>query len=325
VPDLPRFRYEPYGSTDSTPNIVVDGSANAATVLTLSHWPGAPTPERLKRDLSAEIAFAYLDAPCHHAPADVVTNNHFDQDGLVSVLALTEPELALAHRELLVDVAAAGDFGTYRERRAARASMVIAGWTDDGYAASLPRLLDLARDPEPYRSAWEAEDANLSASEAAVADGRITIEERPDLDLAIVTIGAGAGNSGGHRFAHETFAGVHPMAINNATDRFRLLIVDGRSYRFVDRYETWVQYRSRPTLPRVDMRPLATRLTDVDSIAWTADGPGALTPELRHAADSRLTASNVLELLVEHLGGEPSTPISGRGAAAPTAQPEPGR
>ena len=37
------------------PNIVVDGAAQAETVLTLSHWPKSMTPAELKADVSTEI------------------------------------------------------------------------------------------------------------------------------------------------------------------------------------------------------------------------------------------------------------------------------
>jgi hypothetical protein len=298
----PRFRYADYEETLSTPNIVVDGSANAATVLTLSHWPGAPTPAALQRDLSAEIAFAYLDAPCEHPPADVVTNNHVDQDGLVSVAALVDPEVD-RHRELLVDVAAAGDFGTYRDRRAARASMVIARWTDEGwgYRQSLPHLVALARDPEPYRALWEEEDRHLTDSERAIEKGRVTIEEHLDLDLAVVVVPPDGPDAAGHRFAHETVAGLHPIAIHNATDRFRLLVAQGARFRYVDRYETWVQYRSRPTLPRVDMRPLAAMLSERDRVAWRAGSPTELTPELSSVGPSALGLDEVVDAVEAHL------------------------
>jgi hypothetical protein len=299
-----RLRYADYDDTVDVPNIVVDGSANAATVLTLSHWPGAPTPSELQRDLSAGIAFAYLDHPCPHDPADVVTNNHFDQDGLVSVAALVDPA-ADDHRQLLIDVAAAGDFGTYRDRRAARASIVIARWSDAGwgYRESLPHLIDLALDPEPYRELWEDEDAHLTASEQAIDTGMVTIEERPELDLAIVTVSPGAPDRLGHRFAHETVAGLHPIAIHNATDRFRLLVLAGRRYRYVDRYETWVQFRSRPTLRRVDMRPLAAELSERDQVPWTAGAPSQLTPEMTHAGESTFEPRDFVDAVVDRLTG----------------------
>lgn len=113
-----------------TPNIVVDGAPNESTVLTLTHWPGQPQPAGLAADTSAEMAFRYLDAPVEHEPAQVVTNNHFDQDGTVGLLALIEPDLALRHRDLLIDVAQAGDFGVYRDRKAARASMALHAFAD---------------------------------------------------------------------------------------------------------------------------------------------------------------------------------------------------
>ncbi len=297
------FRYLPYDQTDSVPNVVVDGSANGATVLTLSHWPDAPTPLRWKRDLSAEIAFAFVD---DGAPSDVriVTNNHYDQDGLVSVFALIEPEVAQQHRELLIDVAAAGDFGTYCDRRAARASMVIAHWSDEGlgYDETLPLLVEMSLDPEPHRSIWEAEDRHLTASEHAVADGTVTIEELADLDLAIVTLPHDGPIGTAHRFAHETFEGIHPMAVHNATDRFRLLIVRGQRYCYIDRYETWVQYQSRPTLPRVDLRPLATELSRDDATDWWAGSPDDLVPMLHHAGSSDLDQTDLLDRLLATLG-----------------------
>ena len=235
--------------------------------------------------------------------AEVVTNNHYDQDGLVSVLALVDPASATAHRQLLIDVAAAGDFGTYRDRRAARASMVIAKWGDEGrgYAGSLPDVLELVLDPEPYRAVWADEDALLAESEAAVADGTITISELPEIDLAVVSIPSDEPSRSGHRFAHQTFDAVHPMAIHNATDRFRLLVLHGHRYRFIDRYETWVQFQSRPMLRRTDMRPLATRLSELDSVTWSAASPGQLTPELEHTGESSLPARSVTELVIEHL------------------------
>jgi hypothetical protein len=299
----PNFRFEEYTTSRAHANIVVDGSANSATVLTLSHWPGAATPSELQRDLSAEIAFAYLEQPAQWVDAQVVTNNHYDQDGLVSVFALVEPDAALEHRQLLIDVAAAGDFGTYRDRRAARASMVIAAWGDDqlGYARTLPLLLPLAIDPDRYRHLWETEDAHLSESEAAVGAGTITIDELGDIDLAVVTVPEREPARSGHRFTHQTFEGVHPMALHNTTDRFRMLVLHGHRFRFVDRYETWVQYQSRPTLPRVDMRPLAARLSELDDVTWRAGAPGDLTPELEHDGESSLSARVVTEAVVEHL------------------------
>src|SRR4051812_32050274 len=101
--DFKPLRYMPYEATVSVPNVVVDGSPNPATVLALSHWPGIAVPADseldLAADLSAQMAFRYVDGSgALHGDAEVVTNNHFDQDGLVSVYALSRPDDALARR-----------------------------------------------------------------------------------------------------------------------------------------------------------------------------------------------------------------------------------
>jgi hypothetical protein len=314
------MRYIEYDKSRDVANVVVDGSPNESTVLTLTHWPGISQPTGCAADLSAQMAFRYLSSG-ENIGADVVTNNHLDQDGLVAMYALVEPELAIRHRDLLIDVAAAGDFATYRHRSAARASMAIAAYADPDrspiaadltgpYGAQcavlheqlLERLLDMVLRPERFVELWADEDSELAASEAALEAGSITIEERSDIDLAIVDIASDEPRRSGHRFAANELLGVHPMAIHNATGCFRILQVHGRKYTYTDRYETWVQYRTRRPLPRVDLRPLADALTAVDAATvWTASGPSTLTPELSTADESSLDRELVVRHLSEHL------------------------
>jgi hypothetical protein len=239
--------------------------------------------------------------------------------------ALVEPDDALRHQDLLVDVAAAGDFGTYRYRQAARASMAIATYADPDrspiaadltgpyeeqcavlYERLLERLVRMALHPEEFSELWIDEDRQLTASEDAIATRAITIEERPDVDLAIVDIAASEPRRRGHRFAANEYIGVHPMAINNATGCLRILQVHGRRYTYTDRYESWVQYQSRRPLPRVDLRPLAEALTAADSAAiWTATGPSSLTAQLDNSGESSLDRTVVVDRLVEHLRSAP--------------------
>ncbi|MEO8263894.1 MAG: DUF6687 family protein [Ilumatobacteraceae bacterium] len=320
------MRFRGCSASAAEPNVVVDGSPNDGTVLTLTHWPGFPQPKGYQFDLSAEMAFHYLDDPIDHPPAEIVTNNHFDQDGLVSVHALVHPELSLHHRQVLIDVAAAGDFATFRDRRAARASMAIDAYADAErspiaqslvgsydeqcvvlYDETVPLLVSMAVDAGRYRDLWADEDAELTVSESAIAQGLVTIEEAPDVDLAIVTIPDSMAARGGHRFAGMSFDSIHPMAMHNATGCFRLLVMHGRRYQFVDRYETWVQYRSRQPMARVDMRPLAESLDERESGAarWTASAPGALTPTLRVTDESSLGPEVLRQMVVAHLRCSP--------------------
>jgi hypothetical protein len=134
------MRFLPYAETTSVPNVIVDGARNVGTVLTLSHWPKSGTPAALKADTSTEIVFNYLDRPDLRVNADVVSNNHFDEDGLVGIFALLQPAAAARHRALLVDVAQAGDFGIFRTRQAARIAFTLSAYSDAG-TSPLPRAL----------------------------------------------------------------------------------------------------------------------------------------------------------------------------------------
>ena len=69
----PLLGFVPYHELDGRPNVVVDGSPTTGTVLCLSHWPGIASPAEFRADLSAQMAFAYLEAyDRHHPAADVV-------------------------------------------------------------------------------------------------------------------------------------------------------------------------------------------------------------------------------------------------------------
>lgn len=309
------LRYVAYHELGDTPNVIVDGSPQQATVLTLSHWPHSGTPLEFADDLSAQIAFRWLDASNRYqVAAHVVSNNHFDEDGLVSVYVLVDPDQALARRELLCDIARAGDFGTWHDRAAARVALTINAFTDPDttpldsavfqlswaeqtatfYRELLPRLAEWCDHPERARQLWQRGDADLQAGLDALASRTVTITERPDVDLAIVTI-------------PEGFE-LAELALHHATDRFRLLLLSGQRYELRHRYETWVQYRSRRPLPRVDLAPLADRLTDRDpATTWSADPVDTITPRLTHTGpESGLDATLVTTAVIEHLTTAPA-------------------
>lgn len=291
------MRYVPYHELGELPNVIVDGSGNAHTQLTLSHWPHSGTPWELKDDLSAQIVFKYLSAPHASGSAEAVSNNHFDEDGLIGMFVLLNPGASRLQKELLVDIAAAGDFGTYKFREAARIAFVIAAFADPRltplprtifhrpypettailYQEMLERLPEIILHLDRFGEYWKEQDQELNRSEAAIRSGSIRIEEVPGLDLAVVTLPEGLNTC-------------HTMALHNATQCFRILLMAGRKYELVFRYETWVQYVSRPVAPRVDLGPLAARLSEGEGSDWVFDGVDAIVPRLRlaSAGESRI-------------------------------------
>jgi hypothetical protein len=279
------MRYRPYGELRDIPHVVVDGSAQPGTLLTLSHWPGSDCPAALRGDLSAEIAFNYLDRPDLHVDAGFVTNNHFDQDGLVGVFTLVRPDEALRHRDRLIDVARAGDFSRYHDRGAARASIAIAALgaatTDDPYPSVMAELPHLLTHIEAYRDLWADEDAHIDETERALADGTITVVEHPELDLAVVRVPDDWHARTVHRFTATEAGAAHPAAVYNATDRFAVVTLGGGAPELRYRYETWILYASRRPRPRVDLTGLASDLTTrATSGRWVFDGVESLSPAL---------------------------------------------
>lgn len=96
--------------------LYADGSAHdgfrPGIDLELSHWVPTTTPPALAADTSTEICLDFVSGG--HAGSgiddfDLAVNNHADVDGILSLFALVHPDVAVAHRALLVGAAEHGD------------------------------------------------------------------------------------------------------------------------------------------------------------------------------------------------------------------------
>jgi hypothetical protein len=310
----------------------------------------------LARDLSAEIVFAYLHALrgdelsqtarrsrgerrrsatelraalAAGSRAEIVTNDHFDEDGLVSVFAMTAPEPALCHEELLTEVASCGDFGVVHSRQAARIAFSInpigeesagapngdserpGSWSGSRYVAVLERFVELIEHPGRFRRYWEARDRALSTTLEDLTAGRVRIEEMPEVDLAVVRRPAGG-------------AALDEVAMHSATHASRMLVLDGGHCELHLRYEGWVRYVSRHVPLRPDLGPLAEQLSAAEpaGIAWAADGIGSLVTRLRpnNGSGSDLDPAAITRTVVEYLKHAPGAwdPFRLGGALIPT-------
>lgn len=292
---LPRVaadaRFVPLEQLHGAPHIVVDGVPLPGTVLSLSHRPGGGTPDGLRHDTSALIVDRYLEAGAAGEEIDAVTNDHYDEDGLFGIwLLLEQPAAGSPERALAIAAGEAGDFSTWTDPwapRVAIASMAMAerhmtpfpevgriharaaGGDPAGllYQAILPRTGGLLADPERYRLLWKGEWARVEADMALLDAGDAVIHEEERADLAIV----------------RTPRPLHPMALYPRTPRTRVLTAtpDGRLV-LAHRYETWVEYVSRPLAPRVDLTPLAAELQSRETLPgrWLFDGVQVIMPRL---------------------------------------------
>jgi hypothetical protein len=330
MPDFrKRLRYVPYQELGDTPNIIVDGAAADSTLLNLSHWPQNTTPVGLKRDTSAEIVFAYLDAPEYHVDVEVVSNNHFDQDGLVGLFALIDPVTAQQHRELLIDTASAGDFGVFERLDAARISFLLYALEDPArgffkadicelsgaerdaviYRTLLAELPEILSDLERYRPYWEPDEKHLLASLELLEGNKVTIVEKPELDLAIVQLAESLAADGKPGIPVKMDDLCHPYAIYSATPCNRIVLVCGQAIEFRYRYESWVQMVSRRPLLRASLTGLEEQLNQIEISGgvWRADSVDNITPVLRldGSRDTSIPAEAFLTRVEEYLLGEP--------------------
>src|ERR1700681_1062755 len=122
-----RFQYYTNSLAD-VPKLSIDGTVGNA--IHFSHWKGNETPKSVKADTSTEIALNLVGAPNRDELTqgiDLVTNNHFDTDGVLSVWTVLTGEPALELRGKLIAAAEAGDFSELSTDDGVRASIVIQG------------------------------------------------------------------------------------------------------------------------------------------------------------------------------------------------------
>jgi hypothetical protein len=316
------LEFVPYDLAKDRPHILVEGARDDQTALSLSHWPRSGAPGPLRGDTSAEIVFNYLAAPDRARYAEgvqVVTSNAFSQDGAVAVWSLLNPDRALEMRDLLLDVAAAGDFSRYRDPLALKAALTIAVFADpevspyrrelsgrsaEGVTAMLYQLLmfglpDILAHIDDYRDLYEEEFEHVRQSEALLRSGAARIQEFPEVDLAVV----------------ESPEPLHPAAVCPATHRLRVLTVHQGMYWLKYRPESWGT-ASRPVAPRIDLDPLATRLQVMETApgTWTFDGIDAPAPNLGFVGQegrpalSGLSKDHFVEELVDYLKAHADDP-----------------
>jgi hypothetical protein len=278
------LRYLPYHKLGKTPNVIVDGRSNDCTVLALTHWPDSVTPPQYRADLSAEIVFNYLDDD-DRLPCEVVSTNHFDEDGLVSLFCILYPKLARQYRDVLIDIASAGDFGVFQNRDAARISFVISAWStpelsplNQGvfarpypevtailYEELLVRLPNVIEKIDNLKRYWEEEDTFLEMTEEAIRQKEVTLEEFKELDLAIVIVSEKLPEYPRDLCPSWVSSVVHPMALHNLTQCMKVLVIKGGRYELYYRYETWVDFVSRPLTKRIDLGQVAKRMSSFET------------------------------------------------------------
>jgi len=299
--------------------LVVDGLVSRGP--SLSHWPGNRTPERYRADTTTEMALRLAEDPRREeflSGIRVVSNNHFDTDGLLSVWAVLHPGEALRHRRFLVDAARAGDFGTFTSADAVKFDLMVTTFGEPGrsplrsrvgggserewqqgiYDHLLSNLPGLFYTTQAHREMWQEPFESIVHSFERVRDGAAKIREYPGSCLSVI----------------ETEEDLEPMARFDSCRFHRMLTAqrDGRGYRFELAHHifSWFDTVTQPRGARIDLAACASQLNAIDPSregSWIYTGNEDLAARLFRADDagsstvSGLPLRRVEEFLVASL------------------------
>ena len=303
------MRFEFYTEAlDNVPKLSVDGTVDNS--IHFSHWEGNHTPPELKADTSTEIALN-LAASSSRAQLtkgiELVTNNHFDTDGVLSVWTVLNGERALPYRELLIAAAEAGDFSEYSSDDGVRVSIAIQGSdqaspnNDDGsplarlmageeveddaraYELVLSRVEDLLTNVNDYESLWREGWNSVVAAIESFEQGKSRVTEYSDGKISLITLAPELFDGAG--FSPTRHAAPYTAISKFAKGELFLIAIPtsgGWFYRIDYPYYSWAETVVRP---RIERRDLANSLQLLNS----REG----NPESRWQTDNREMTSAV--------------------------------
>src|SRR6266481_7248636 len=286
----PAMRFEFYHSgLDNVPKLSVDGTVGNS--IHLSHWQGNETPAEVKADTSTEIALNVTASPNRDALTqgiELVTNNHFDTDGVLSVWTVLTGERALELREKLIAAAEAGDFSELSTQAGVRASIVIQGSDspiDEDLGSPLARQLagepvsDEARAYElvlphvekvltrtnDYASLWCDPWNRIASALDSFAKGRSRVDEDTEAKISLVTLAPEIFSSSGVKPTRHSA----PFTAISHHARGQVFLIatplaGGWAYRLDYPYYSWAETIVRPRIERRDFSSLVTVLNEIE-------------------------------------------------------------
>ncbi|UII68965.1 hypothetical protein LVW35_14780 [Pseudomonas sp. HN11] len=291
------YGYLPLGHTADVPNISLDSTDNASTLLTLSHWPSNKTPVRYKANLSTQSVFSFLKEGANVDGAQIVTSDHFDLDGLASIYAFLSPSHAMHHQQLLIDIARLGDFSRGESPQALKTAFVLnslaakvqlPGNIDAdtalllSYRAVLPLVEEVLDHTERYEHCYLLGMDHLARSERLLSHPDMQLVEYPEIDLAVFHLPAAI--SPKPLNYQRPYLGLSNIAFHNRTRCGVLAIIHGSVLEVRQRYESWVERISGIPRARRDLAIFARALQqdEKEEGVWRYGGVENIMPALKY-------------------------------------------
>jgi len=315
------MRFEYYSEAiANAPKLSVDGTVDNA--IHFSHWQGNQTPELVKADTSTEIALNLAVVPNREELTrgiDLVTNNHFDTDGVLSVWTVLNGERALPLRKKLIAAAEAGDFSEFSSEDAVRASIVVQGSdspTDKSgsplarqlagedvndearaYELILPHVERVLTHTSEYESLWRDAWERIAKALDSFAKGTSRVEEFTDARLSLITLAPEIFSPSGFKPTRHSA----PFTAISHHARGELFLIataldNGWAYRIDYPYYSWAETVVRPQIARRDLRSLLSELNEIDpnkTGRWKIDSSELASAAKFQAQDGSLASSSL--------------------------------
>jgi hypothetical protein len=315
-----RFEYNS-DAIASVPKLSIDGTVGNA--IHFSHWKGNETPQSVKADTSTEIALNLVASPDRDELTqgiDLVTNNHFDTDGVLSVWTVLTGERALELHDKLIAAAEAGDFSEMSTEDGVRASIVIQGSespidedagsplaqqlagepvNDDvrAYELVLPHVERVLTHTAEYESLWRKEWDRIAAALESFAQGASRVSEDKEAKLSLVTLAPEIFSPSGFK---PTRHGAPFTAISHHARGEIFLIATplggGWAYRIDYPYYSWAETIVRPKVRRRDLSALIEELNKLEGKSagvWRLDSSELASAAKLSGPDGKLAASGL--------------------------------
>ena len=307
----------------NVPKLSVDGTVENS--IHFSHWEGNGTPAELKADTSTEIALNLVASPNRAVLTngiELVTNNHFDTDGVLSVWTVLTGERALRYRDLLVSAAEAGDFSEYSSDDGVRVSIAIQGAdqaspnNDDGsplarmiageevnddaraYELVLPNVERLLTNINDYESLWREGWERVAAAIDSFERGESKVTEYPDSKISLITLAPNLFSGAG--FSPTRHAAPYTTISKYAHGELFLIAIPAGSgwfYRLDYPYYSWAETVVRPHIKHRDLSSALQLLNDKESNRdgrWQMDDR-EMTSAVKFLDSNRTLAASRLE------------------------------
>ena len=314
-----RFKFYSDALADE-PKLSVDGTVDNA--IHFSHWRGNETPASVKADTSTEIALNVVGAPNRDhltQGIDLVVNNHFDTDGVLSVWAMLNGERALPLRDKLIAAAEAGDFCEFSSVDAVRASILIQGsdspidksgsplalkfsgedFVDEArsYDLVLPKVEHVLTHTDFYESLWREPWRRIEVALDSFAKGESRVDEDLVNKISLVTLAPAIFAPAGF----DPSAHAAPFAAISHHARGTLFVIatalnNGWAYRVDYPYYSWAETVVRPSIPRPDLSAAINALNETESDEtgrWVIDSSELASAIKFSDVNNQLTASKI--------------------------------